>query len=80
MDNLAKIDLERIKLGVRFSEPVYFEDGTSMFLAAGKAVKQYHLQALKQWNIPFLLSAGTEVQLPTGIYSSLPEDEDLEDL
>ena len=59
MDNLAKIDIDRIKLGVRFSEPVYFEDGTSMFLAAGKAVKQYHLQALKQWNIPCLLSAGT---------------------
>ena len=51
-----------------------------MFLAARKAAKQYHLQALKQWNIPFLLSAGTEVQLPTGIYSSLPEDEDLEEL
>lgn len=55
MDNLAKIDIERIKLGVRFSEPVYFDDGKSMFLAARKAVKQYHLQALKQWEIRFLL-------------------------
>ncbi|MGP1458254.1 MAG: phosphohydrolase [Treponema sp.] len=80
MDNLAKIDIERIKLGVRFSEPVYFDDGKSMFLAARKAVKQYHLQALKQWEIQFLLSAGTEVTLPTGVYSSLPEDDDLEEL
>ena len=80
MDNLAKIDIERIKLGVRFSEPVYFDDGKSMFLAARKAVKQYHLQALKQWEIRFLLSAGSEVTLSTGIHSSLPEDDDLEEL
>ena len=51
-----------------------------MFLAARKAVKQYHLQALKQWEIRFLLSAGSEVTLPTGIHSSLSEDDDLEEL
>ena len=48
-----------IKPGVRFSEPVYFEDGKNMFLGAGKSAKAFHVSALKRWNIPFLVTAGT---------------------
>lgn len=39
MIEMEKIDVNRIRIGVCFSEPVYFEDGKNMFLAAGKTAK-----------------------------------------
>ena len=48
-----------IQLGVRFRETVYFEDGKNMFLGAGKSAKAFHVSALKRWDIPFLVTAGT---------------------
>ena len=53
------IHCSMIKPGVRFSEPVYFEDGKNMFLGAGKSAKAFHVSALKRWDIPFLVTAGT---------------------
>ena len=61
MKDLAKLDISKIRLGVCFSEPVYFEDGKNMFLAAGKTAKAYHVAALKQWKIPYLLTNGKEI-------------------
>ena len=53
-----KIDCSTIQLGVCFSAPVYFDDGENMFLSQGNPAKKYHLEALKRWDIPFLLTDG----------------------
>ena len=58
MNNLVKIEPLTLKEGNIFSAPVFFDDGKNMFLAAGKSVKPYHLQALVRWKIPFLLTYG----------------------
>ena len=42
-----------------YSVYVYFEDGKNMFLGAGKSAKAFHVSALKRWDIPFLVTAGT---------------------
>lgn len=55
------IECSRIKVGSCFNEPVYFDDGENMFLAANHPAKQYHVAALKRWNIPFLLTSGIEI-------------------
>ncbi len=72
MDNFSKIDVGQIKVGATFPAPLYFNDGRSMFLAANKTAKPYHVQAIQDWDIPFLLLA--EEVLP-----ELPaEDEEAE--
>ena len=37
-----------------------------MFLPAEKPAKQYHVDVLKKWKIPYLLTRGTEVKAPAG--------------
>ncbi|MBQ3670943.1 MAG: phosphohydrolase [Treponema sp.] len=58
MKNFNKISCDEIKVGVKFSAPVFFDDGENMFLAEEKSAKQYHVAALARWNIPYLLSYG----------------------
>ncbi|MCQ2573858.1 MAG: phosphohydrolase [Treponema sp.] len=55
---MEKIEISRIKPGIRFSQPVFFDDGKNMFIESGISVKPYHLAALTKWHIPFLLSNG----------------------
>lgn len=55
---IRKIDCSSVQLGMCFSSPVYFDDGENMFLSAKNPVKKYHLEALKRWEIPFLLTEG----------------------
>lgn len=62
MKNFIKLDPSDIKEGIRFSTPVFFEDGKNMFLAEGKSVKQYHVKALQRWQVPFLLTYGHELK------------------
>ncbi|WP_296019684.1 phosphohydrolase [uncultured Treponema sp.] len=59
--NYLKIPCSEIQLGVRFSAPVFFDDGKNMFLAERKTAKQYHIDALKRWKIPYLLSFGHKI-------------------
>ena len=56
--NYTQVQVSDIKIGVRYSAPVFFDDGVNMFLAEGKTAKQYHMNALKKWNIPYLLTFG----------------------
>jgi hypothetical protein len=65
----TRIKCDDIKEGVRFSAPVFFDDGTNMFLAEGKAAKAYHVMALKRWNVPFLLTYGHELSSAPSAYS-----------
>ena len=53
-----KIDCKNIKLGMRFSAPVFFDDGENMFLGEEKAIKNYHIDAIQRWNIEYLLTYG----------------------
>ncbi|MBQ9205836.1 MAG: phosphohydrolase [Treponema sp.] len=57
-----KIDCKEIKLGMRFSAPVFFDDGENMFLGEEKAVKNYHIDAIQRWNIEYLLTYGHLVE------------------
>jgi hypothetical protein len=65
---------------MRFSAPVFFDDGTNMFLAEGKAAKAYHVAALKRWNIPFLLTYGHEITDSDEQAQPVEELEPLEEL
>ena len=56
--NFTRIESNQMEIGMRFSAPVFFEDGENMFLAEGKTAKQYHINALKRWNIPYLVTYG----------------------
>lgn len=58
---MKKLDCSLIQIGSCFSEPVYFDDGKNMFLAAGKQAKPYHVSALVHWKIPYLLTVGHQI-------------------
>ncbi len=66
MGMLKKFDVSQVKLNMFFSAPVFFDDGKNMFLAAGKAMKAYHLAAIKRWKIPFLLTSGHAIEQGEG--------------
>ncbi|MCQ2578938.1 MAG: phosphohydrolase [Treponema sp.] len=55
---MNQIKCSDIRVGMRFSRPVYFEDGVNMFVESGITIKPYHLVAITRWHIPFLLSDG----------------------
>lgn len=84
MKNFNKINCDEIKIGVRFSAPVFFDDGESMFLAEEKSAKQYHVAAITRWKIPYLLTYGHLLAddfepVPEELYD-LEEVEELDDL
>lgn len=56
--NFNKIDCKEIKVGMRFSAPVFFDDGENMFLSEEKSIKKYHIDAIQRWNIEHLLTYG----------------------
>ncbi len=58
---MEKLDVKKIRVGIRFSEPVFFDDGKNMFLPAKKPAKPFHVAALQQWKIPYLLTSGHEI-------------------
>lgn len=78
--NFKKINCDDIAIGVRFSAPVFFDDGVNMFLAEGKSAKAYHLATIKRWKLPYLLSYGHIISdfNPDGV--NKVEDEDVEEL
>ncbi|MBO6219235.1 MULTISPECIES: phosphohydrolase [unclassified Treponema] len=77
-----KIDCKELRLGMRFSAPVFFDDGENMFLGEEKAIKNYHIDAIQRWNIEYLLTYGHLVN--DGKNQETPESlymlEDLEEV
>lgn len=55
---MERIEISTIRPGLRFTKPVFFDDGKNMFIEAGIHIKPYHVAALTKWHIPFLLSDG----------------------
>jgi len=81
MAGFLKLTQNDIKEGTRFSAPVFFDDGKNMFLAAGKPAKPYHLAALKNWNVPFLLTVGhvlSQAEIETQTNAHLEDVDELE--
>lgn len=83
--SLKKLPCSDIVVGVRFSEPVFFDDGDSMFLAPGKPAKEYHVESIARWKIPYLLCAGRalakdEPYVPPAVEEELEEVEELDEL
>ena len=58
MKNFNEIKTSDLKLGMKYSAPVFFDDGTNMFLAENKPIKQFHLDAIKQWKIKKVVTYG----------------------
>ena len=65
---------------MKFSAPVFFDDGENMFLAENKPVLQYHIDALKKWNIPFVLTYGIEILDGQNVSDELEEIDAVENL
>lgn len=81
MADLKRIEIDKIKLGTCYSKPIFFEDGTNMFLSDNKRATQYHLDVLKNWNVPYLLSEGEEIDAPVEkTVEDVAELEDVEEL
>ena len=81
MAGFLKLTQNDIKEGMRFSAPVFFDDGRNMFLAAGKPAKSYHLAALKNWKVPFLLTVGhvlSQAEIDAQANANLEDVDELE--
>ena len=80
---MQRIKASQLKEGMRFSAPVFFDDGQNMFLAEDKPIKLMHIQALSRWHVPFLLTYGKLIS-DDSVYdangSGLEELEDLEEV
>ena len=59
---MNKIKSSDIKLGMSFSSPVFFDDGINMFISEKKPVTQFHISALKNWKIPYVITYGNIIQ------------------
>lgn len=84
MGMMNRISVDAIKVGTCFSAPVFFEDGVNMFLSDNKRASQYHVDALKRWPVPYLLTEGHEIDAPVvkkvEPVETLEEVEELEEL
>lgn len=56
---LKKVFRNEIVEGMRFSAPVFFDDGENMLVSKGVPIKRRELGALDRWKIAFVLTAGT---------------------
>lgn len=81
---LKKIHRSDLREGMRFSAPVFFDDGESMLLSQGVPFKSRELAALDRWNIGYVLSSGREISEAEAIAmekaSSASDVEELEDM
>ncbi|MBQ4555125.1 MAG: HD-GYP domain-containing protein [Spirochaetaceae bacterium] len=85
MSQLQKINSSSLQLGMRFSAPVFFDDQENIFLAEGKEIRKFHLQALIRWNIEYVFTYGqllmkSEDNSEKSLVEELPEVEELENL
>ncbi len=55
---MKKVLRSEIKEGMRFSAPVFFDDGENMLVYRDSPIKKRDLNALDMWNISYVLTAG----------------------
>lgn len=58
---MKRIYSKELKEGIIYSAPLFFDDGVNMFLAKRRALKKYHIDILKKWSIPFIITYGTVI-------------------
>ena len=77
---MNKIKSSDIKLGMCFSSPVFFDDGINMFISEKKPITQFHISALENWKIPYVITYG-DIILKSNIteHEEIAELENLED-
>ncbi len=71
---LKKVFRNELTEGMRFSAPVFFDDGENMLLSKGVPMKKRELEALDRWKIAFVLTAGSV--LPDAPAGASPEADD----
>lgn len=59
---IKKINALDLKLGMKFTAPVFFDDGIHMFLAENYAVRKRHIAAIQYWEIKHLLTYGSVIE------------------
>ena len=55
---LKKVSAADLKENMRFSAPVFFDDGVYMFADEGVPLHKREIDALARWDIPYVLTAG----------------------
>lgn len=55
---LNKIKVNELEVGSRYSAPIFFDDGQNMLLNANTPITDYEIGVLKQWKIPYVVTAG----------------------
>ena len=74
-----KVATADLKENMRFSEPVFFDDGVYMLADAGVPLRSRELDALARWDIPFVLTTGGVIKENVGTQG--PDDvEEVEEL
>jgi HD-GYP domain-containing protein (c-di-GMP phosphodiesterase class II) len=58
---MTRIYSNELKEGIIYSAPLFFDDGVNMFLAKRRSIKKYHIDILKKWSIPFIITYGTVI-------------------
>lgn len=58
---LKKVFRNELEEGMRFTSPVFFDDGENMLVSRGVPIKTRELAVLDRWKISFVLTAGTPV-------------------
>ena len=76
---LRRIRVEDLKEGMIFSEPLFFDDGKNRVLGKMHPVTQRELAVLKQWKVPFVLTAGKAVKHDSEISDLVEELDGLPD-
>jgi HD-GYP domain-containing protein (c-di-GMP phosphodiesterase class II) len=74
-----KVFRNELSEGMRFSAPVFFDDGENMLLGKGVPLKSRELAALDRWKIPYVLTMGS-VLADTQDDSSVDEPDELGEL
>lgn len=75
---LKRIKVEDLKEGMMFSEPLFFDDGKNRVLGKMSPVTQRELSVLKQWKVPFVMTAGKSVRRDTQIADLVEQLEELD--
>lgn len=60
---MNKIQAGELKVGMKFSAPLFFDDGKNMFLPESWPITQALLSVLSKWNIDYIQTYGKEIPL-----------------
>jgi HD-GYP domain-containing protein (c-di-GMP phosphodiesterase class II) len=78
---LKKVYRNEIVAGMRFSAPVFFDDGENMLVSKGVPINEREMKALDRWKVPYVLTAGTVLTGNESVADDEPEEiEELDDL